>query len=73
MPQPRRWKCAKCRTDTAKGGPAITGEVGFVGSRSRVRYRCKACGHEGWTVHYSARRLFVEAHGKAKLDAPAPR
>lgn len=67
--QPLTLRCAKCKTtwrrDSGSGGTNLeaTGRTKSVRHKAirqtnrKIEYRCRDCGHVGWTQHESAERL----------------
>lgn len=70
--QPLTLRCAKCKTTWRRdygGGTNLeaTGRTKPVPHRGirqttrKIEYRCRDCGHVGWTQHIDAERLLVES------------
>lgn len=75
--QPLTLRCAKCKRSgryewSRSGGTDLvaTGRVKAVAHRAvrqtnrKIEYKCRDCGHVGWTQHVDAERL-LEAVGTA--------
>lgn len=71
--QPLTLRCAKCKVgrdwrEDRAGGTNLeaTGRVRAVKHQTvrqtnrKIQYRCKDCGHVGWTQHRSAERLLTQ-------------
>jgi predicted RNA-binding Zn-ribbon protein involved in translation (DUF1610 family) len=68
--QPLTLRCAKCRKSDVRRGTSrgtnleATGRLRPVTHRGvrqtnrKIQYRCRDCGHVGWTQHIDAERLF---------------
>lgn len=68
--QPLTLRCAKCKTYSWKGAARgthlnATGATKPVTRRAarqtnrKIQYRCRDCGHVGWTQHIDAERLLT--------------
>jgi hypothetical protein len=63
--QPLTFKCAKCRitdwrTDVDLEATGRTRPMAHRGIRQttrKIEYKCRICGHVGWTQHIDAERL----------------
>jgi hypothetical protein len=71
-------RCSKCRQqriDRSRGYDlTATGRSKSMPTRGvrqmlrKIEYRCRSCGHVGWTTHSDAERIF-QAAIRAQIDA----
>lgn len=82
--QPYSFRCAGCKRKDRDGifdwawaaDVVFTGKIkrvpfGHGGSRvtfNRIQYRCKKCGHVGWSRHSDVARAFVARGGKLLVE-----